>query len=134
PLHMHLFPEGLYVFEAPPEYAALVGRRVVSMGGRPIARLLDDVRPFVSRDNDMGFQWAAPKYLGAIETIQALGGRADTSGVELGLEDARGRRETVKVRPATGPLDPHFPKLVPPAGVAEVPLYLRDVRNEYWTT
>ncbi len=133
PLKTFLFPEGLRVFSAPAAYAKLTGRNVVGLGGQPLAVLLERLRPYVSRDNDMGVAWSAPRFLSSIEVLHALGCVADSTGVDVETEDPSGQRETVHVAPSAHAASPHMDKLTSPEGVAEMPLYLRHVDNIFWS-
>jgi hypothetical protein len=137
PLHaltigLYLFAEGPTIVSAAPALSRLVGRRVTAIGGRPVSELLATVRPYVSRDNDMGFEWAAPKYLSYAESLKRFGCMADTTGVEVVTEDSQGRREMVRVPFTSEPQAPHFAKLEPPPGVTRPPLYLQHVEDPYW--
>ena len=129
---LYLFPDGPSIVTAPPALSRLVGRRVVSIGGRPVPELLAALRPYVSRDNDMGLLWLGPKYLGYAESLKLLGCTTDTTSVEMVTEDARGGRESVRVPFTSEPHSAHVAKLAPPPGIARAPLYLQHVQDPFW--
>ncbi len=72
PLRLYDFADGLHVVGAAgrPE---LVGKRLTAVGGTPIARVLDLVRPLVPHDNESSRRWLLPEYLVAAEVLAGLG-------------------------------------------------------------
>ena len=71
PIRLWRFPEGLYVIRA--EDPALVGARVVSVGGRPAAEVEAQVRPLVPRDNEWSLLDNLPYFLVTAEVLEGLG-------------------------------------------------------------
>src|SRR5688572_2269411 len=72
PLRLYDFADGLHVVAAmaPTE---LVGRRVTAIGGVPIARVLQRVRPLVPHDNESSRRWLLPEYVVTHEVLRGLG-------------------------------------------------------------
>jgi hypothetical protein len=131
PLSFYFFSDGLFIVGTSDEaHASLIGSRVVAMGGKSTETLLDDMRPYVSRDNDQGLRWIGPRYLTVTPMLKAMGYTESTSLVRLTLEDSDGATRAVEVGAA---MPVHGDKLGPPPGLAgKPPLWLRDVRETYW--
>lgn len=131
PVILYLFSDGWYVVDTPDERAGLVGGRVVAIGGKPVDGILDDLRPWVSHDNDMGLEWIGPTVLRFPLYLRAMGYGERLDAVVLTIEDPSGRRRDVEVPVGPGPLQP---KLGPPAGEVTdaTPAWLRRVSENYW--
>ena len=71
PLRLWRFPEGLHVIRA--QDPALVGARVVSVGGLPATEVESRVRPLVPRDNDWSLLDNLPYFLVTAEVLEGLG-------------------------------------------------------------
>lgn len=130
PLSFYFFSDGLFIVGTSDEaHADLIGSRVVAMSGKSTETLLDDLRPFVSRDNDHGLRWIGPRYLTVTPMLKAMGYSDSTSLVQLTVEDADGVREA---KVAAG-VPVHGDKLGPPAGLAdEPPLWQQNYQRTYW--
>jgi tetratricopeptide (TPR) repeat protein len=99
PLKLYLFKEGLFVQAASPEYAGLVGGKVLKIGNATTEKALETVGQYVPRDNLFGIKNIAPTYLLAPEILQALGFIKDAEKVDLAIEKD-GRQFTAEVKPA----------------------------------
>ena len=71
PLRLWRFPEGLHVIRSVD--AGLVGARVLSIGGLPIAEVEARVRPLVPRDNDWSLLDHLPYFVVTAEVLDGLG-------------------------------------------------------------
>jgi hypothetical protein len=131
PLVFHFFSDGLFVINAKTPYAKLIGKKVVAIGGRDTKNILDDLRPFVPRDNDQGLRWLGPRLLICTNFLQAMGYTDTTDFAMFTVSGSDGRREDVHVA-ANGFL--MSGKLSPPIGTPEhaVPLWLGNVSEHYW--
>lgn len=140
PVVLHRFGDGYHVRAAAPEFADLVGARVVGIGGVPIDSAEALVAPLVGRDNAMGVWMYAPLLLQMPEVLHATGLARDPGGAELALETG-GRGRTVRLRATE-----RFPNLSGdadrswdvPAGWTDLreraatPLWLSRPRETYW--
>jgi len=140
PVALYWFEDGIFVRAATKERAALLGARVVRIGGVPLEEALARVRPLISRDNEMGVRAWTPVLLTMPEVLHAIGLSADPTRATFLLETTTGRREVPL--PATG----RFPMLTGETDLtwtkragwvdardrAAEPLWLGDPQNKYW--
>ena len=133
PLVFHYFSDGLFVINAKEPYAKLIGKKVVAIGERSTENLLDDLRPYVSRDNDQGLRWLGPRFLICTDLLQAMGYSNTRDFAIFTVATSDGTRENIRVA-ANGYL--LSGKLSPPIGTPEddTPLWLSNVSENYWHT
>ena len=129
PLRLYDFADGLHVVGSLGA-EDLTGRRVTAIGDRPIAEVVELVRPLVPRDNESGFRWLLPEYLTTAEVLRGLGivaGDAATysfaDGPDAVLEpvDAGEVASTLGGAPASLPTE-------------HDPVWLRDLASDQWLT
>lgn len=140
PVALYWFEDGLFVRAATEEQGALLGARVVGVGGVPVEQALARVRPLISRDNEMGVRAWEPVLLTMPEVLHAIGLSVDPTRATLRLETATGRREvslsTTSLFPMlTGETDRTWMKRqgwVDARDGAPEPLWLSDPQNKYW--
>jgi hypothetical protein len=99
PLRLWTFADGPFVVDALGRYRGLVGDRVVSIGGRPVTRVLDAVHPLVPRDNASTVELVTPRLVLIPEVLHGLGLAGSAGAVALGVETPSGATRTVLVRP-----------------------------------
>lgn len=87
PLRLWVFPEGVAVVDALPPYETLVGRTIASLGGRPIADVLEALDPLIPRDNAATVTLLAPRFLLTTEILHGAGLVDDPSRVALAFDD-----------------------------------------------
>ena len=140
PVALYWFEDGIFVRATTKEYAALLGARVVRIGGVRAEEALARVRPLISRDNEMGVRAWTPVLLTMPEVLHAIGLSADPTRATFLLETTTGRREVSL--PATG----RFPMLTGETDLtwtkrpgwadarerAPEPPWLSDPQNKYW--
>jgi hypothetical protein len=73
PLRLYDFPDGVYVVGQVGARRDLLGKRVVSIAGVPVADALARVRPLVPRDNEHSRRARAPQWLVTAEVLRGLG-------------------------------------------------------------
>jgi hypothetical protein len=118
PLKLYLFEDGLYIRAAAPEHAALVGTKIVAIGGVPVSEAIRRVSELASRDNDIGPKLFVPLYLNMPDILEALGLSAAHNEAKLTLKEGSKTR-TLTLR--AGSVDPIWPpdtdiSLVTPPG------------------
>lgn len=114
PLSFFDFKDGLYVRRAHPDYAKLLGKRLVRIGDTPAEKVLELAATTTQRDNPQGIRWLGPRYMGRIEVLNALGVVKGLDAAEVVVADAKGKetRMTVKVIPI--PQGSHGNEILPP--------------------
>jgi tetratricopeptide (TPR) repeat protein len=142
PVKLYLFKDGLFVRAADRGHAALVGARVVRVGGASADEAVARVREIIGRDNEMDVRFFAPLLLGMPEVLHALELSTQLDSAQFTVE-TEGRQKTITLKPV-GAAD-----LLPPdtdltwlpkegwvdlrdGAAAPLPLWLKDPRNKFW--
>lgn len=73
PIRIYPFAEGFYVVNAGPEYANLIGARLLSINGVDIHTVYDILAPYSSSDNLQGLLEWVPSIMMTPESLQAKG-------------------------------------------------------------
>jgi hypothetical protein len=103
PIRFECFDDGVFVLAADERYKALVGGRVVALGGKPIDEVLAAAAPAVPGDNPQGAQTFLERLLDSPTFHEALGlGSGGTSRVAVEIPGG-GRREAELALPEPGP-------------------------------
>jgi len=140
PVALYWFEDGLYVRAASKAQRALVGAKVLGIGGVSTEQAVERVRPLISRDNEMGVRAWAPILLTMPEVLHAVGLSSDPARAVFDLE-AGGKRREVALVPVgpypmlTGDTDRTWSKRsdwVDARDAAPDPLWLRDPGDKYW--
>ena len=134
PLRFYFFEDGLFIIDAAEEHRGLIGSKVVAIGGHPLTSVLDDVAPWVSRDNRMGLLSNAPWRLRTLALLQAMGYADDSGEVALTVEGGDRVRREVGIT-AISPNEHSFSWRLPaPRGTPDDqrPLWLEDSSNNFW--
>jgi hypothetical protein len=131
---MWQFTDGLVITAARAPYGDLVGSRIESIAGRPIADVLALVEPLTPRDNPSTLLAYAPLYLRTSELLAGVGVLAQAGPASFGVVAPSGARRDVVIEPVTADEDvawhgDHVLDL--PAGDA---LWLRDNDKPLWWT
>jgi hypothetical protein len=77
PLRLYQFTDGVFVTHAAPDYAGVVGQRVVAIGGLKVEEALESLDPLMTRDNDTGVKRKAWVHLLVPEFMAHVGARGD---------------------------------------------------------
>jgi hypothetical protein len=92
PIFLYHFTEGWYVIAAVDP--TLVGARLVSIGGHPVADVEATLRPLVPHDNDTGFLLNSQQLFSTVEYLHGAGIVADTAKPSYVFALADGRQRT----------------------------------------
>ncbi len=135
------YPDGIYVRAAAPEYAEIVGGKVVMVGSSTAEEAMKRIDSIAPMDpNNTGHQtaWAARLYLNCPMVLHGLGLSASNQEVNFVIEK-QGQRKTVTMR-ASAPIGQWFLFNPPsdwidarPASVA-APLWTQRANEPYWFT
>ena len=99
PLRLWVFPDGVHVIAALAPHVDLVGARLDTIAGRPIAELIRAIDPLVPRDNEATVRLLTPRFLLLPEVLHGLGLLDGVGPMPLGVTDATGAARTVTVGP-----------------------------------
>jgi tetratricopeptide (TPR) repeat protein len=123
PLQPWAFPEGVFITDAGPGHADLVGTRLIAVGGAPVEVALRAVNELQSIDGDMDYLRMGILLMIEPSVLKTLGviTRDDTVAVTVDGSDGTRREVRLASEDAT-----RRSILVPPPGV-EAPLFLRDL-------
>jgi tetratricopeptide (TPR) repeat protein len=106
PIKLYWFDDGIYVRASTPTYRDLLGARVESVGGVPVAEAIRRTSELVSKETPSGPRLFVPLYLAMPDVLQALGLSDSRQSVTFSL--ARGSRHW-SVRVPVGDVSPPWP-------------------------
>ncbi len=95
PLHFYPFSDGVYVIEASPEYADLVGARLIQINGIETADVTEKLIPLEPRDNDSSGLVTLPMMLSLSDVLMGVGVIDDPAQPDYVLERADGEQITL---------------------------------------
>ncbi len=133
PVKFYLYSDGLFIQKAVPEYAGLVGAKVIRIGDLSAEEALKLAGTIAFSDNEMGVKDLAPVLLSVPELMAGLKINEDKQNLKLVVE-AGGKEQSVQIKPS---LSLH--QLIQPpadwadaAGTAERALYRKHPEDMYW--
>ena len=136
PQPLHVFPIRLYHL-AGGLYALaavgadeVVGRRLISVAGRPVDEVVELVRPLVPHDNESSLRWLLPEYVTTAEVLRGLGVTGD-GPVEYAFEG--GVEAELEAEPAESVAASVGSALAPPPTNGD-PTWLRNLEDSQWLT
>ena len=133
PFKLYMFSDGIFVQKAAPEYAEMVGGRVVKIGNLNADEAFKIVGQAAFADNEMGVKQITPVMLTIPEILAGFKVIDDKQKLSLTIETG-GKQKTFEIRP-TGNAENlfHIPaNWVDAAPKTNQPLYLKDPDNMYW--
>ena len=133
PLRLHWFSDGVYVVDAEPS-AELLGAKLETINGHPVADLLSAVDPFISRDGPMWVRSWAPIHIVSPEFQQALGFGSDDGQALFGYS-IDGQQRSISLQPIShDEYHARFPMMLWTAALpaAEKPRYLHREDDYFW--
>ena len=133
PVRFYMFSDGLFVQKAAPEYAEIVGGRVVKIGNMSAGEAFKTAGQATFADNEMGVKAMTPVWLSIPEVLAGFKIIDDKQKLTLTVEIG-GKQKVLEIKP-TGKLETLFR---PPADWTDAApktnqaLYLKDRHNPYW--
>ena len=91
PLRLWLFGDEVVIVDALPPYQDLIGARIDTIEGHPIADVLAAIDPLIPRDNDQTVRLLTPRYLLIPQVLRGIG-LAERRRDPVGLTDAAAAR------------------------------------------
>ena len=104
PIRLHWTADALIVVKARPVHSALLGRRIVAIGGRTPEELAAGARRFVGGGTPGWVRYRSEYFLTAPAALTALGAEAAGDSVELRVRDQHGAEEYVTLAADLEPL------------------------------
>jgi tetratricopeptide (TPR) repeat protein len=134
PVKYYWFSDGLYIVSATPEYADLVGAKVVRIGNMSTEDALKAAGAANASDNEMGTRNYAPVLIKVPEILAGLKIADDKNKLTLRVE-SNGKSRTVEIRPtASADTLMQAPKSwVELGGNSALPLYRKNPGELYWS-
>jgi hypothetical protein len=96
PIDCYWFEDGLYILRTQKEYSDLAGKRIVSVNGFPLDQVRDSLATLIVDDNGSNVIRALPRMITWTQLLQTFG-FAETSGLELQVQDSPGRTITRRI-------------------------------------
>lgn len=141
PVRFYQFSDGLHVIAADGEHEELVGARVLRIGSLDAGAAFEAAKPYISVDNEIGYQDQVPIRLRLPWLLKAIGAIDDVDQLELEVELREGGRKTASLTPRPmGPTSAHGNVELRPrrdehfAGPEDQtrPLYLQERDGPIW--
>jgi tetratricopeptide (TPR) repeat protein len=132
PLRVYDFKDGLYVLGGAPDYAKLIGKRLVRIGATPAEEALKRAATTTQRDNSQQVRWLAPRYMMRIEVLNALGVAKSLDAADVVVADAKGKETRMNVKVIPIPQGTHGNEIIPgnwidmAAATSTPPLWRKD--------
>lgn len=99
PLLFYLFDDGVFLVDAAPEYADMIGAQLVGIGGRDAADVVQQIDELVQHDNDSGRRVLIPINIVATEVLLGAGIIEDADQPQFLLERLDGTSITLDPAP-----------------------------------
>jgi hypothetical protein len=140
PIRLWAFPEGYYVV-ASRSRPALVGLRLLSIGGTPVAEVAARVRPLISADNESSLLLRLPEFMITAEVLRGLGLVDDPARAALVFRRPNGTTLTTTLTPvaatayvgaAVRQVEEFF--TLPPPPRVRTPLWQQRPNSTQWVT
>lgn len=133
PFKLYLFSDGLFVQKASPEYAEMVGAKVIKIGNMSADEAFKTVGQAAFADNEMGVKEITPLLMTIPEVLSGFKVISDKQKLNLTVE-INGKQKTFEIQPKGTAADLNrFPAdWIDAAPKTNQPLYLKDPGNMYW--
>ncbi|WP_298238238.1 tetratricopeptide repeat protein [uncultured Algibacter sp.] len=138
PINLYWFSDGIYVQGAHIDYEKTVGAKVLKIGDKPIAEVLEIINPVVSAENDQFYKAFGLHYLGSPKILHAKGIIQDVSFVKMTLEKL-GEQFEIEIKPKPTSKFPGNYGLIQSHGdwidarlVKSTPLWLKNIDKKYF--
>lgn len=97
PFLLQPFPDGWWIIGAFRGFQELVGCRVLAFDGQPIEAVLEQLRPYLSYENEASFREFAPNFLRHPSFLHAIGITSSRDSILLEVKDLSGNQRSVRV-------------------------------------
>jgi hypothetical protein len=132
PLQLYFFQEGLYLIGSHSEYKQHLGSKVKSIGGMPVAKVIELLTGLMTHDNEFEIYHAGPGFIILPSAMKYLGVADDSESVKFVLSSKEGDQEvTIQAKSINdyvkGPWLGYLSE-----NKVEKPLYLTDSDRNHW--
>ena len=131
PVRFYDFDDGTFITEAEPAYESLLGSRIVSIDGKPLAEVNKALDSVISRDNTSWTRFIAPRMLRCTNLLFGLGVTAKRDSLRLKINTASGEEKTVVMASRPEPENPKLSRIQSPFE-NDGPLSFRRQGEPYW--
>jgi tetratricopeptide (TPR) repeat protein len=133
PFKLYLFSDGLFVQKAAPEYAEMVGGKVVKIGSLNADEVFKTVGQAAFADNEMGVKEIVPLMLTVPEILAGFKIVGDKQKLHLTIESG-GKQKVYEIKPTGSPenLNRVPADWIDAAPKTNQPLYLKKRDDLYW--
>ena len=129
PIVLRDFDDGIFVIKATDQHKHVVGQRVVAIGQKDIATVVETVAPAIHAENEQFSKVFLPDRLTIPEVLSYYGVAEDTTAVAFELEGSNGDRATEEIESvADAPLVWHSVE----SRLEQLPRWLRQPERDYW--
>src|SRR6185436_3508988 len=92
PLQFYQFSNGMYIIDADSAHKNLIGNKLLSIGSVAPEKFMEDMKTFVSQDNEMGATWIGPFFLRFREMLESYGLKKGSDSIVIKVEDESGQQ------------------------------------------
>jgi len=133
PFKLYLFSDGLFVQKAAPEYAEMVGSKVVKIGSMSADEAVKTVGQAAFADNEMGVKDLTPLLMTIPEVLSGFKITADKQKLNLTVEiNGKQKNFEIQAQGTSADLNRFPAEWIDAASKNNLPLYLKDRDNMYW--
>ena len=132
PLQFYQFSDGMYIIDADSAHKKMIGNKLLSIGSITPEKFMEDMKTFVSQDNEMGATWIGPFFLRFRGMLESYGLKKGSDSVAIKVEDESGEQVNKIILFVPVPHLRGIPKLFPPKNSVNVPMYFSDLKDNYW--
>ncbi|MGI6642551.1 MAG: S41 family peptidase [Bacillota bacterium] len=132
PVQTYWFKEGVYVTAVAEEYAALLGKRLVSIGGVATEEVYQSLIPLIAHENEATLK---SEFVNAARCAEVLKHFGYIDGLAEGtfeFEDADGSREAIVMKSVPNNAKINVVRLEDALGRPTTPLWKRNPKEFYW--
>jgi len=132
PLEVYLFKEGIYVIAAAEEYAHILGKRLVGIGGTGIDEVYKTLTAVIAHENNAMLKHRFPQALMCAEILKHHGFIESVDTGDFEFEDAVGNRERVRIGSVLPNQSAKYVRLEDHLGISTPVLSRQHPEKLYW--
>ncbi|MEO1031240.1 MAG: hypothetical protein AAFX55_07530 [Bacteroidota bacterium] len=139
PINLYLFSDGLYIEGVHKSHKTVLGAKVVKIGGTPIAKALELIRPVAPVENDQYFKAYGLRFLLSPEVLHAQGVIKELSNTVTLMLEKEGQRFTydfptipIKDKPRAFNFTLPTEHWITVRDTSITPLYLKHLDSKYY--